>query len=148
MMLFCRGTVAVVCVVWLTALGAPLSVATAPVPVTDEVRGLWVLRSSLASADRVDEVIRTAVDGGYNTLLVQVRGRGDAYYTSTLEPRALELQGQPATFDPLQRTIDRAHAAGLQVHAWLNVNLVASAATLPQASTHVMVRHPAWVMVP
>ncbi len=148
MVLFCRGTVAVLCVVWLTAFGAPVSVATTPVPVTDEVRGLWVLRSSLASAERVDEVIRTAVDGGYNTLLVQVRGRGDAYYPSTLEPRALELQGQPSTFDPLQRTIERAHAAGLQVHAWLNVNLVASAATLPQARTHVVVRHPAWVMVP
>jgi len=148
MLLHVRTVIAVLCLLWLATFGAPSPVATAPAPVSTEVRGLWVIRTSLTSAERVDEVIRTAVDGGYNTLLVQVRGRGDAYYTSALEPRAQELQGQPVTFDPLQRTIERAHAAGLQVHAWFNVNLVASAVTLPQERQHVMVRHPEWMMVP
>lgn len=115
---------------------------------TDEVRGLWVLRSTLTSPARIAELIRTAVDGGYNTLIVQVRGRGDAYYQSALEPRAAELTGQPATFDPLALTIERAHAAGLRVHAWFNVNLVASAIAPPKTRTHIAVREPGWLMVP
>jgi uncharacterized lipoprotein YddW (UPF0748 family) len=114
----------------------------------DEVRGLWVIRSTLTSPARISELVRTAVDGGYNTLLVQVRGRGDAYYQSELEPRAAELAGQSESFDPLASTITLAHAAGLTVHAWLNVNLVASAATPPRDKTHIAVREPGWLMVP
>jgi len=114
----------------------------------DEVRGLWVVRSTLTSSARITELIRTAVDGGYNTLLVQVRGRGDAYYQSELEPRAAELAGQSASFDPLALTIEQAQAAGLTVHAWLNMNLVASAATPPRDQTHIAVREPGWLMVP
>lgn len=114
----------------------------------DEIRGLWVLRSSLATPQRIAELIRVADAGGYNTLLVQVRGRGDAYYTSQIEPRAEELRGASPGFDPLKETIDRAHAAGLRVHAWFNTNLVASATRLPTDPKHVAVRHPEWLMVP
>ena len=84
---------------------------------------------------------------GFNTLLVQVRGRGDAYFQHGIEPRPASLAAQPA-FDPLATTIARAHAAGLQVHAWINVNLVAGAAELPAARDHVVYRHPEWLMVP
>lgn len=117
-------------------------------PAQTEVRGLWVIRTTLTSPARIDELISTAVNGGYNTLLVQVRGRGDAYYQSDLEPRAVELAGQPVAFDPLALTIERAHGAGLTVHAWFNVNLVAGAATPPRDKAHIAVREPGWLMVP
>lgn len=123
---------------------APVHAASAP----DEVRGLWVLRSSLTSPQRIAELVRTATAGGYNTLLVQVRGRGDAYYASAIDPRATDLSRQPVSFDPLAATLTAAHAADLKVHAWFNVNLVASASTLPRAREHVVVRHPEWLMVP
>ena len=70
------------------------------------------------------------------------------YYTSNLEPRAADLQRQPASFDPLATVVDKAHDAGLRVHAWMNVNLVSSAADLPIAPTHLVHRHPEWLMVP
>lgn len=92
-------------------------------------------------------MVDAAQASGFNTLIVQVRGRGDAYYQSDLEPRAAELAGQPG-FDPLQLTIDQAHDKGLAVHAWVAVNLVSSAATLPAARTHIVYRHPEWLMVP
>ena len=79
----------------------------------------------------------------------QVRGRADAaraggstravsaprhvYYARGLEPRPPALAAQPG-FDPLAVTIARAHDAGLQVHAWVNVNLVAGAGELPAAA--------------
>src|SRR5687768_5321376 len=39
------------------------------------VRGLRVLRTSMSSPEAIAGVIRTAVTGGYNTLMVQVRSR-------------------------------------------------------------------------
>jgi uncharacterized lipoprotein YddW (UPF0748 family) len=120
--------------------GAPLS------PTADEVRALWVLRSSLTSPSAIDEMVASAKAGGFNTVLVQVRGRGDAYYAAGIEPRASELLSQPG-FDPLARAITAGHAAGLAVHAWLNVNLVAGT-DVPPARSHIAYRHPEWLMVP
>lgn len=120
--------------------GAPLS------PAADEVRALWVLRSSLVSPAAIDEMVASAKAGGFNTVLVQVRGRGDAYYAGGVEPRASELLSQPG-FDPLARAITAGHAAGLAVHAWLNVNLVAGT-DVPPARAHIVYRHPEWLMVP
>src|SRR6185312_2522615 len=85
---------------------------------------------------------------GFNTLLVQVRGRGDAYFAQGLEPRPATLANQPATFDPLAQVLTEAHAAGLRVHAWVNVNLIASVNLPPTDRGHVMHRHPEWLMVP
>jgi uncharacterized lipoprotein YddW (UPF0748 family) len=113
-----------------------------------ETRALWVLRASLSSPESIGTLVRSARDHGFNTLLVQVRGRGDAYYNGGLEPRATELQRQPATFDPLATVVTTAHAAGVRVHAWVNVNLISSAAELPIAPAHIVHRHPEWLMVP
>jgi uncharacterized lipoprotein YddW (UPF0748 family) len=124
---------------------APAAVSTAAVP---EIRALWVLRTSLASAASIHSLVKTARDHGFNTLLVQVRGRGDAYYASDLEPRGSELARQPATFDPLATVVADAHSAGLRVHAWINLNLVSSAAELPVSREHLIYKHPEWLMVP
>jgi uncharacterized lipoprotein YddW (UPF0748 family) len=136
-----------------TAVGLALASALASHPAAsapnqDEVRGLWVVRSAMTSPQRIDELVRTAVSGGYNTLLVQVRGRGDAYYQSAIDPRAEDLRTQPASFDPLAVVLERAHAAGLKVHAWFNVNLVSGVVALPRSPAHIVSRQPEWLMVP
>jgi uncharacterized lipoprotein YddW (UPF0748 family) len=92
--------------------------------------------------------VKTAKEQGFNTLLVQVRGRGDAYYTSGLEPRAADLSHQPASFDPLATVLAEARQAGVRVHAWVCVDLVSSAADLPLSQEHLVYRHPEWLMVP
>ena len=141
-----RGlTVAAVLVLLMLALGSPRAAREAA---PTETRALWVLRTSLGSTESITTLVHTARDHGFNTLLVQVRGRGDAYYTSSLEPRAADLQRQPASFDPLATVLAKAHDAGLRVHAWVNINLVSSAADLPIAPTHLVHRHPEWLMVP
>ncbi len=117
-------------------------------PASEETRALWVLRSSLTSPASITSLVRTAKDQGFNTLLVQVRGRGDAYYVSAIEPRAAELARQPASFDPLATLLGEAHASHIRVHAWVSVNLVASAVDLPVSSDHLIARHPEWLMVP
>ena len=52
---------------------------------------MWVQRASLTSPASVLSVVETAKASGFNTLIVQVRGRGDAYYASRHEPRAPAL---------------------------------------------------------
>jgi uncharacterized lipoprotein YddW (UPF0748 family) len=105
--------------------------APGPTAPATEVRALWVVRDSIISPASITHVVDHAVQNGFNTLMVQVRGRGDAYFGGGLEPRAPLLDPQPATFDPLATILDTAHRAGLAVHAWVSVNLVASANVLP-----------------
>jgi uncharacterized lipoprotein YddW (UPF0748 family) len=109
---------------------------------------MWVLRTSLTTPEHIATLVRTARDHGFNTLLVQVRGRGDAYFLGGIEPRPAELLRQPEGFDPLASVLQAGHAAGLRVHAWVNVNLISSAADLPTAREHLIYRHPGWLMVP
>ncbi len=111
----------------------------------NEVRALWVARASLTSPQAIESLVAAAKESGFNTLLVEVRARGDSYFAGGLEPRASMLAGQPA-FDPLADTIAKAHARGLALHAWINVNLV-SGTTVPAARSHVVYRHPEWLMV-
>lgn len=112
-----------------------------------ETRALWVTRTTLTSPESIRQLVSAATAGGFNTLVVQVRGRGDSYYNGTVEPRASELAAKPA-FDPLATVLEDAHAAGLKVHAWVAVNLVSNSVSLPSAREHVIYRAPEWLMVP
>ena len=108
---------------------------------------MWVTRTTLTSPESIRQLVSAATAGGFNTLVVQVRGRGDSYYNGTVEPRASELAAKPA-FDPLATVLEDAHAAGLKVHAWVAVNLVSNSVSLPSAREHVIYRAPEWLMVP
>jgi uncharacterized lipoprotein YddW (UPF0748 family) len=118
------------------------------VPPVSEVRALWVVRTTLTSPEKIRRMIESARDAGFNTLIVQVRGRGDAFYRSRWEPRAVALKDQPVDFDPLALTIAEAHRAGLKVHAWLNTSLLANLDELPTDPNHVYNAHPEWLAVP
>jgi uncharacterized lipoprotein YddW (UPF0748 family) len=141
-----RGLTVVVASGLLSVLLFPHSLLAIDVPT--ETRALWVLRTSLASPDSIATLIRTAREHGFNTLLVQVRGRGDAYFNDGVESRAADLARVSEAFDPLATVLTSAHAAGLRVHAWVNINLISSATDLPIDPAHIIHRHPEWVMVP
>lgn len=115
-------------------------------PAVPEVRAMWVVRSNMTSPESIDHVVATAKRYGFNALFVQVRGRGDAYYKSTLEPRAEELANEPASFDPLAYAIQEAHANGIQVHAWLNTDYVWGAGRKPYSPEHIVNAHSDWLM--
>lgn len=120
-----------------------------PVPAAkDEVRALWVVRTTLTSPEKIRQLVQSAAENGFNALIVQIRGRGDAYYNSRVEPRAMELKDQPASFDPLALTLEEAHKRGLKVHGWLNTNLLANLDALPSDPSHVYNKHPEWLAVP
>jgi uncharacterized lipoprotein YddW (UPF0748 family) len=126
---------------------AVLLALAAPAPPATDVRGLWVVRTALVSPEAIEDTVARAQAAGVNTLFVQVRGRGDAFYRSTLVPRSVLLERQPAEFDPLAQILAAAHARGMTVHAWVNV-LIAAGRGQPLPRGHVLLRHPEWAMVP
>ena len=118
-----------------------------PLPTPAEVRALWVVRDALVNADSIRLIAERAKANGFNTLLVQVRGRGDAYYQSRWEPKP---PGVPvsADFDPLAIMIREAHARGIAVHAWLNTMVLANQDTPPTDSAHLLYTRPDLLAVP
>lgn len=113
-----------------------------------EVRALWVVRTTMTSPEAIQAMIEAAERGGINTLLVQVRGRGDAYYRSAVEPRAESLSTQPAEFDPLALVIREAHSRNIAVHAWTNTHVVTTLTDLSASPSHVVHQAPELLAVP
>ena len=120
-------------------------------PLPTEARALWVTRWNFSDAADVEAVFDDAALGGFNVVFFQVRGRADAFYSSTLEPWARELTGTLGAdpgWDPLQTAIDAGAARGIEVHAWLNTFPAWSGPTLPPESTpsHPLLVHPDWLV--
>ncbi|MGE5594246.1 MAG: glycoside hydrolase family 10 protein [Betaproteobacteria bacterium] len=109
-----------------------------------EVRGLWVVRTSMRTRSSVERMVALASSNNFNALFVQVNGRGEAYYTSAVLPKAADVEDG---FDPLEFCIERAHAAGLQVHAWINAFTVGKLGCREYQPGHVLSRHPEWALV-
>ncbi len=108
-----------------TAAG-PGSPQPPPQPEPHVFRGLWVLCEGsarpLASPESTDALIDNARALGVTDLFVQVYRSGRAWYDASLADatpyRAIqERTGQ----DPLRSLIAKAQAAGIRVHAWVNV---------------------------
>jgi uncharacterized lipoprotein YddW (UPF0748 family) len=86
-------------------------------------RALWVLAEgshrTLEAPERIDRLVERASQLGVTDLFVQIHRGGRSWFPSTHADdtpfRELAVQG-----DPLRRLLDRAHAAGLKVHAWFN----------------------------
>lgn len=92
-----------------------------------EIRSVWVLPWDISSEAAVQEVVEKAVENNQNELLVEVRYRADALFDTSRgadrypnpEPRSYIIK--EAGFDPLQSILQKAHASGLQVQAWVIV---------------------------
>ena len=83
---------------------------------------LWVLRNSLVNADDIPRLVERARAMKVKGLIVQVVGRGDGWYRSDLLPYPEPIRERGR--DPLGELVPLAHAAGLEVHAWMNCCLV------------------------
>jgi len=128
--------VMILCIVGAALFGVP-SWAT-------EVRGAWITawNKGFLTPAEADATIAAAKQSGLNTLFVQVRKVGDAYYCSTIEPRATELA---ADYDPLAYMINKGHAAGIKIHAWVNVFRVWKGDVSPAEPSHILLAHPEWI---
>jgi uncharacterized lipoprotein YddW (UPF0748 family) len=112
----------------------------------NEIRAAWVVRYSLSSKEDVDLAVDYAENARFHLLFVQVRGRGDAYYRSSLEPEGQKLRRPIAEFDPFDYFLSRCHAVGIAVHAWINTYYVWSDPNAAPPPGHIVSRHPEWLV--
>ncbi|HEX8499719.1 MAG TPA: family 10 glycosylhydrolase [Pyrinomonadaceae bacterium] len=106
-----------------------LASALAPAPsraqTRTEYRAFWVdtFNTSLNNHADVLTVVGNAKAAKANAIFVQVRRRGDSWYLNSLEPLGDRTPIQ-AGFDPLQDVINEAHAAGIEVHAFVIMSAI------------------------
>lgn len=99
----------------------------------DEQKGFWITYLEYASILRnkseksfeksIGEYFDNISDLGFNTVYVQVRAFGDAYYDSELFPSGEQFDGVIGTknrFDALKIMVRCAHDRGISIHAWIN----------------------------
>src|SRR4029450_8932834 len=109
-----------------------------------QYRAFWVdtFKTSLNSHSDVAAVVANATAAGANAIFAQVRRRGDAWYRDALEPLP---DGVPiaAGFDPPAPLISQAHAADLEVHAFVIIGAVwhRPPAQPPSSPEHIFNRH-------
>jgi uncharacterized lipoprotein YddW (UPF0748 family) len=111
-----------------------------------EARAIWVVRWDAITPEQIRQAVTYAKDNNFNVLVVQVRGRGDAFYKSHFEPRTESLDDQPADYDPLAVWIVECRKAGIQIHAWLNTHYTWGSGDLPKSPDHIVNKHPEWLM--
>ena len=105
-----------------------------------EIKAMWVTRFQMDSREKIDKFVNEAKENGYNTLFVQVLGRGIAYYRSAALPTI------EADFDPLAEAVEKSHKEGLKIHAWLNAYYVWSSEEAPSQPGHVLNSYPEWLL--
>ncbi|HSW46157.1 MAG TPA: family 10 glycosylhydrolase [Phycisphaerae bacterium] len=96
-----------------------------------EFRGMWVTRFEWPDPDPakakayIDGVMSDLAKHHFNAVLFQVRGQADTFYPSEEEPWSPMITSSPAGpgWDPLQYAIEKAHAHGLQFHAYINTHV-------------------------
>lgn len=131
--------------VLLALAGAQIPAAAPPAAAqaTDEVRALWVdaYHDGIKSQAQVDKLVADARRANLNTLIVQVRRRGDAYYLGGPEPLASDLT---PGFDGLAALLDAARRGEprLEVHATIPVYPIWSSRAVPPTDpSHIFFRH-------
>jgi uncharacterized lipoprotein YddW (UPF0748 family) len=126
-----------------------------------QMRGVWITRFGYSTEADLKAVLERSAAAGFNAAFVQVRGNGDAYYNSNLEPWAARLTASPGVagvlgrdpgWDPLAVALEHGHSLGLEVHAYMNA--LAGWAPADQAvpfaegpHQHPLFTHPEWAAV-
>jgi uncharacterized lipoprotein YddW (UPF0748 family) len=125
-----------------------------------EVRAAWIVtvkNTNWPKSFDTEEQKRSLISifesmkrANLNTIILQVRARGDLLYPSQCEPWAQSLTGtlgQAPAYDPLQFAVAEAHKLGMEIHAWWNVVKVADGAERPPLTSpqHIASARRDWV---
>ena len=103
-----------------------------------QFRAYWVdaFGDGLYTAAQIDGVIAAAKALHMNAIVAQVVRRGDCFCNRALAPRTEQAGVDPAPFDPLQTLIDKAHANGIEVEAWVIATAVWRGDAPPKDPNH------------
>lgn len=111
----------------------------------------WPSKKTLTTAQQkaeLDTIVSTCAKLNLNAIIFQIRPSADSLYYSKLEPWSEYLTGQTGKapspiYDPLQYLIDKAHAQGIEVHAWFNpYRALHTVAKSTPSADHITNTHP------
>jgi uncharacterized lipoprotein YddW (UPF0748 family) len=135
--------VSVLCLLLLT-LVMPTTASASPTldrPVP-QFRAFWVdaFGPGIFTPAEIDQLVADTKAANMNALVVQVGRRGDCFCNRAMMPRTQAVIA-PEPFDPLQYLIDKAHAEGIEVHAWVIATAIWNSVTPPLNPNHVFNQH-------
>lgn len=127
-----------------------------------EMRGAWITTvynkdwpSTKDNPEKQKQEFITILDKlqdlGINTVIVQVRPKGDALYPSSINPWSEVLtgiQGKDPGYDPLAFMISETHKRGMEFHAWFNPYRITTSGTDTSklSSNHPAVKNPSLIL--
>src|SRR5690349_7533376 len=87
-----------------------------------QYRAFWedAFHPGYKHAAQIDQMVDDVVTAKGNVIIMEVRNRGGSYFLKTIEPLVEDAEWSPS-FDALQYLIEKAHARGIEVHAWYPV---------------------------
>lgn len=127
-----------------------------------EMRGAWITTvynkdwpSTKDNPEKQKQEFITILDKlqdlGINTVIAQVRPKGDALYPSSINPWSEVLtgiQGKDPGYDPLAFMISETHKRGMEFHAWFNPYRITTSGTDTSklSSNHPAVKNPSLIL--
>jgi len=109
---------------------------------SQEFRAYWVdaFGAGLFNEREIDKLVADAKAANMNAIVAQIGRRGDCFCNRAMMPRT-QAPIAPLPFDPLQSLIDKAHANGIEVHAWIITTAIWNSLVAPLDRTHVYNTH-------
>lgn len=107
-----------------------------------ELRAYWVdaFGEGFYNESEIDRLIAHVKAANMNTIIAQVVRRGDCFCNNSSLPRT-DAPIAAAPFDPLASLITKAHAQGIEVHAWIIATGLWRGTTPPPDARHAFNSH-------
>jgi len=109
---------------------------------TSEFRAFWVdaFGEGIFNDAEATKLVNAAKAANVNALVVQIGRRGDCFCNRASMPRT-QAGIAPRPYDPLDAIIAKAHAAGIQVHAWIITTALWNSSVAPLDPSHAFNQH-------
>lgn len=115
--------------------------ALVPLLAAQQYRAYWAdgFNRGFKTAAQVDQMIEDVEASRGNAIFMQARLRANSFYLESLEPLA-EDSTWSTSFDALKYLIERAHAKGIEVHAWFTITPIWFSTAPPRDARHIFNR--------
>src|SRR5439155_16713442 len=107
-----------------------------------EFRPLWVdaFDEGIFNELEIPKLVAATKAANLHALVVQIGRRGDCFCNRASMPRT-QAGIAAVPYDPLDEVITKAHAAGIQVHAWIITTAMWNSSTAPLDARHAFNQH-------
>lgn len=129
----------------------PIENTTAPLNY-NTIKAIWLSQYDLSAiylsggsqtskttfTSKIQKILDVVKDTGFNTVFVQVRPNGDAFYQSSYYPASKYVTGSYSnslTYDPFEIVVEECRKRAISVHAWVNPMRLMSTSDIASVST-------------